>query len=794
VKNLDVALVYAKADMRVFPCGPNKLPAIAGNWLANSTVHEQQIRHWWNASPDALVALPVKPLDLLVLDADRHADGEDGVAYLNELFKIHGDFNGAPAVETANHGRHFYFKQPPNEKIGNKKIGHGLETRGYRPDNDGGYVIASGSRLPDGRLWKRSGTISVIKSYTAGQIPQAPAWLLELLREQKSKPNREAQYAQAALRNCANELAAQRKPGRNNALNVAALKMGTMAARNWISSAEVADALYSACRLNGLAQEDGDDSVQRTLASGFEAGLQRPHLDLQERTRDKGGARSESAPQQHDWDDPDWSILDDRRGQLPEFPTHLLNPKTQDLIGRTARGAGVTPAHVAVPLIGILSSLVGTAHRIKATTSWLQPMTCWTSVIGYSGTGKTPGINVSKRCLKQVERNNKNADDARRRAHETKKESASAARAQWQKAVKEAIEADRPAPPMPPEAADPGKFVPPKLYVSDGTIERLGELLQARPQGILFLRDELSGLFTNMSRYSSGQDNEFWLEAWNGDSFNVERMGRTLHVDHLLIGIAGGMQPDKLVKSFEGDHDGMYARVLFSWPTEPDCPTLSNEALEIEPDIQNAIGRLDKLAELTEEGRLVIRDIPLSAEAEDEFAQFAQYAYAQKDTLEGREREWWAKTTAHVLRLAGTLAHLPWAIDGGELPKAVNADVMAPAIELVRNYFWPHAQACLRQIGLTERHVNARRVLRWLRATRKTEISREEVRRDALSQRLDADGTTNLLAGLCRSGWLKESMTPSGPQGGKPIRRWSVNRKLFNTALAQTAETPAEGG
>ena len=45
-------------------------------------------------------------------------------------------------------------------------------------------------------------------------------------------------------------------------------------------------------------------------------------------------------------------------------------------------------------------------------------------------------------------------------------------------------------------------------------------------------------------------------------------MGRVTHVDHLLIGIAGGMQPDKLVKSFEGDHDGMYARVLFTWPSE----------------------------------------------------------------------------------------------------------------------------------------------------------------------------------------------------------------------------------
>jgi hypothetical protein len=39
---------------------------------------------------------------------------------------------------------------------------------------------------------------------------------------------------------------------------------------------------------------------------------------------------------------------------------------------------------------------------------------------------------------------------------------------------------------------------------------------------MLFIGDELAGLFLNMSRYSNGSDREFWLEAWNGGCFTVE--------------------------------------------------------------------------------------------------------------------------------------------------------------------------------------------------------------------------------------------------------------------------------
>jgi Protein of unknown function (DUF3987) len=496
----------------------------------------------------------------------------------------------------------------------------------------------------------------------------------------------------------------------------------------------------------------------------------------------------------HDWENPDWSILDDRRGNLPDFPLDCLGGKLKEWVERAANGAGVTAAHAAVPALGIASSLIGMARRVKASKSWLEPMTCWTGIIGASGTGKTPGIDTIKRVLAQIERDDRKKIDELRRAHDGKAENAKAARDKWKQQVKEAVEAGVPEPPMPEAATDPGKFVAPRLYVSDGTIERFGELLQARPQGVLRLTDELSAMFMNMSRYSGGQDNEFWLECWNGHSYNVERIGRTLHIDHLLIGVVGGFQPDKLAKSFEGPADGMYARILFAWPPEPVYRALNDDALEIDPAIQNVLGRLNKLAEFAD-GNLVSREVGLSTDARNEFERFRQFAHREKEAVDGREREWLAKTPAHVLRLAGTLCLLDWAMQDQPTPQPpseIGTDHVKAAGSLVKGYFWPHTQAALRQIGLSERHINARRALRWIRARGKQQVSREDIRRDALGQRLDAEQTASLIDALERAGWLREIETESGPKGGRPARRWETNPliKMLAAQTAQTAQTP----
>jgi putative DNA primase/helicase len=67
----------------------------------------------------------------------------------------------------------------------------------------------------------------------------------------------------------------------------------------------------------------------------------------------------------HSWDDPDVSILDDRRGELPEFPLDVLSPSWQEWAANAAHGAGCAVDHVIMPLLAVASSLVGSGAGTK---------------------------------------------------------------------------------------------------------------------------------------------------------------------------------------------------------------------------------------------------------------------------------------------------------------------------------------------------------------------------------------------------------------------------------------------
>ena len=479
----------------------------------------------------------------------------------------------------------------------------------------------------------------------------------------------------------------------------------------------------------------------------------------------------------HSWDDPDISLLDDRRGDLPKFPAHLLaSEKLRGWTERAAQGSGTTIDHVIVPTLGIASALIGCSRRVEAVRSWPNPFTLWAAMIGYSGSGKTPGMGASRSALDTVESDHQNDVVELKRRHEEKVEVAKVARDRWKAQVKEARESGRRTPAFPVDAESPGAFIPPRLSTSDTTVEQMAVALQARPQGMLFITDEISRLFLNMSRYNAGQDNEFWLECWDGKPYHQQRVGRTpIDLDHLLVGVVGGLQPDKLAQCFKGAADGMYTRILFSWPEPPPYRPLRTDIEPTEPLIVKAFDRLAFLPARPYQER----PIPLSEKARKKFEQLRFKVIRDADAFDGREREWWCKMPSHALRLAGTLTYLNWAVDAvadqHEPPAEIQLADMGEAVELMFDYFWPHARAALRQIGLNQHHAHARRVLKWISASGKDEVGREAIRCDALSKRLDAEATQELLDYLERAGWLRQQKSTTG---GRPSVRWLVNPKL----------------
>src|SRR5262249_28068388 len=124
----------------------------------------------------------------------------------------------------------------------------------------------------------------------------------------------------------------------------------------------------------------------------------------------------------------------------------------------------------------------------------------------------------------------------------------------------------------------------------------------------------------------------------------------------------------------------------------------------------------------------------------------------------GVEAAWLGKGGGMVARLASALALLQWAQHAPSAPPAprwVTGDTMVAACRLVA-YFCSHARAVLARAFPSRVADLARRVLAWIGDRRVAELSREDVRRDALHQAVDAEQALEVIRTLERAGYLRE--------------------------------------
>jgi hypothetical protein len=128
----------------------------------------------WDAAPDALPAIPVGAHGLVVIDCDRKPNGVDGVTAFDALcIEQDIDLSRAFVIETPSGGLHFYFSTQTPYSNSRGSLPAGIDVRGA-----GGYVIAAGAVLPDGRRYRH-----VAGSWDA-MLPPLPEALAAFLKEE----------------------------------------------------------------------------------------------------------------------------------------------------------------------------------------------------------------------------------------------------------------------------------------------------------------------------------------------------------------------------------------------------------------------------------------------------------------------------------------------------------------------------------------------------------------------------------------------------------------------------------
>jgi hypothetical protein len=423
-----------------------------------------------------------------------------------------------------------------------------------------------------------------------------------------------------------------------------------------------------------------------------------------------------------DWPGIEGAMLSEKTFAVPGFPLDALPAPWRTWITDTATSVNVPIDYVAQAVLAAVAGVCGAGVRVSVSPVWSSPLLLWLAVVGAPSSGKSPALASVRRLLRVLE------------SEET--------------------------PPRPvAETIDPGvpdwrKPRPPRI-VAGGSLEAVLDAVRANERGVILWRDEPEGCFAPLLAGSAVRQ-----------------------LDPYPVSILGALEPDRLAGTLQRGQATVAARFLYALPAPPPFQPLAERKRARDDD---ALALLRAIR-----GKAGTMGTPLHIPVDDDglaaLDRFLGNLHGELRDAEGLEAAWLGKGRGVVARLAGVLHMLDWSARQSSDPSAelldIGRDAMERAIALWSGYYRAHAKAFFDQMAPSDLDSRARRVVRWLKSCGLDEVSREDVRRTALGQTVNASEADRVLARLTEGGVLRAIAIEQPAQRGRPALRWEVNPAL----------------
>lgn len=494
-------------------------------------------------------------------------------------------------------------------------------------------------------------------------------------------------------------------------------------------------------------------------------------------------AHIQPIPYVEDWADPSPRFLRKGLPPAPHLPLErIFAPQWVKWIRDAAEAKSAPPDYIMAGLLATAGAAIGNTRWVSPWAGWAEPPILWTMLIGAPSSNKSPGLDAVMTPLKELERDMRKKAEADLAEWSERVEVAKIAQSAWKDATKAALKAGEDLPPRPDEANPGQERHLPCLSVTDSTVERLGVILANQPRGTLMARDELAGWLMGMTRYAGGgSDRPFWLEAYGGRGYRVERMGRDpVYIDRLSVGVTGSIQPDRLRSLLmKSDDDGLLARFLPIWP-DP-APVMRPRAAPDEGFINRALGRFYDLQLMTDEhDQQRPWVLPFDDGAKDQLDQFRLNVREWENEAEGLMLSYIGKLPGLTARIALILAHLDWAAQARDQPQDIDAQTFSRAADLVEHYALPMARRAYADASASKVERAAMRLVEIIREnTWQRFTSRDVLRLDRAGLGTAAE-VNPVLQALEENHLLRSVEVQKNPRGGRPSRAFLVNPAVLN--------------